>query len=144
MTEVLHRECHAAPTVSPETVSKAIDWLRSQHDLPQWWGRCELAVATAFGHRPYPTAIEHWWDLVAHGYAAPRDPHPSIGDLVFFEGSTGDRRTGHIAVMVGPREMLTTTSAGVVVAGFDPDSRCYLGRAPALWPMDVERCERSQ
>ena len=115
-------------------IELAIAWLHRQEHNAHWWGRCEAAMAAAFDEQPYATAIEHWWDLAAHGHARARDPHPNTGDLVFYDGHIAGRRTGHVGLAVANGRVITTAPRGIVVVALDVSACCYLGAAPALWP----------
>lgn len=80
-----------------------------------WLQLCDRLACRAYGYvgSGYPTAAEHWRQMVATGNAHPGDACPPLGSFVFWR--TG-RPAGHVSVVVqadpgcDPKKIMVTSN----------------------------------
>ena len=106
------------PPGTPHDVATAVRTAISYVGVTSGWHQlCDRLACRAYGYvgSGYPTAAEHWRQMVATGNAHPDDTCPPLGSFVFWR--TG-RPAGHVSVVVQADpgcdpEKIMVTSNGV-------------------------------
>lgn len=88
------------PPGTPHDVATAVRSAMSYVGVTSGWHQlCDRLACRAYGYvgSGYPTATDHWDQMVAGGHAHPGDRCPPLGSFVFWR--TG-RPAGHVSVVV--------------------------------------------
>jgi hypothetical protein len=88
------------PPGTPHDIATAVRTAMSNVGVTSGWHHlCDRLACRAYGYvgSGYPTAAEHWRQMVATGNAHPGDACPPLGSFVFWR--TG-RPAGHVSVVV--------------------------------------------
>ncbi|GEN78997.1 lytic transglycosylase domain-containing protein [Actinotalea fermentans] len=104
------------PPGTPHDVATAVRTAMSYVGVTSGWHQlCDRLACRAYGYvgSGYPTAAEHWRQMVATGNAHPGDACPPLGSFVFWR--TG-RPAGHVSVVVqadpgcDPKKVMVTSN----------------------------------